>query len=140
MQRLPIGCCAVVGMLVLALSRSALAYCERDPCRHPNPPPEILEATKDESSYEAGVADSLRAALDQRCCRGGVFCRCDESRPNHHPPAPSWRYNSEYLFAVSKVVRDECPIAAACIPLVPLALGADIATLPITAMFGLVGR
>lgn len=66
------------------------------------------------------------------CCRPPAQCR--------RPAAQSWSYNTDYLFAASRLLNDECSEPAACLPLAPLALALDLVALPLTAGFGLFGN
>jgi hypothetical protein len=75
---------------------------------------------------------------DRDPCPRSAFC--DHCPQYNRRPDECWSYNTEYLFATSRLLHDACNEPAACVPLIPLALAVDLATLPLTASFGLVGK
>lgn len=53
---------------------------------------------------------------------------------------PGWSYNAEYIFAVSRAVRDSRVAPAGKVPLFILSMPLDLVMLPFAAIAGLLGE
>ena len=89
-------------------------------------------AAHHDDAEETELADARYAAAQDR--PGGL----EPTRPSPQPEESSW-YNGEYLFAMTRGVRDSTIHPAGQVPLFLFTIPLDTALLPFAAIAGLFG-
>jgi hypothetical protein len=95
--------------------------------------------------FVAGIGANLWAAEPEEAPPAQTGTRTVESGPSlssmeRASGSTGWSYNSEYIFGISKAVRDSSMPPGAKIPVYVFALPLDLCLLPFEALAGLLGE